>query len=217
MLAAIGFNVSSEDRALIGSIMKGWNITVEPRIIDVRTNILDLDGISIVLCFGQRAKFAVETYSKDKKKHVYLADLPALSDIHPVDKGGKTEERKKVVKVMDELYRKFFNTKEQSLNEDNDLIQSIRSDMIPDLSLGVIQELSKKLASLGRKDWTCITSGDKVVRITFDPQTEKPAGVDSDITFAELMLIRAAMDIFQVKEVRFVPKSTDAAQPDKAS
>ena len=215
MLAAVGFGLSQDDKDLITKIAAGVGIPGDVRIIDVRTNVLDLDGINIVLCFGQRAHWTVETYVKGaKRKNFFMSSLPAISELYPVEKGGVEGMRRKAFNSLQEVKRKFYTSETQQLQNDTALITGIKTDTLPDLSLGMIQELVTKLRDLGRKDWTCIVANDKVVRITLEPQTEKPSGIDSDITVAELMLIRAAMDVFQVKEVRFVP-SKPVASPER--
>jgi len=207
-LLAIGFDISIEDREQIQRIIYNCGGQKESiDIKDIKTTSIDYNNTDLVILFGDRVSRSILPVLQDKEIPNIL--LPPIKNLHPINKGGITEDRNKVFNELTSIINNITSGKIQTV-EDKKILSSIKPpSSIGDLSIPVIQSLEKTIRDTGRTVWTCTSKDGRVVGILTDANQPPPSGTDYCITFAELLAMRAAMDVLSISEIRFVSKLQD--------
>lgn len=205
-ILAVGFDLSQSDREQIGRVVAACGFTsqnLDTR--DIKTTAIDFIDIDLVLIFGERAGRSIVPMAKEKGLLYTL--LPTIKNLYPTEYGGIAEDRARTFKELSTIAEALRSGQIQVVS-DRKLLSTIKPPaVIADLSIPVIQTLEKTIRDSGRTSWTCTTKDGKVVGIIVDAQTPEPPGVDYCITFAELLAMRAAIDVLQIQEIKFVSSS----------
>jgi hypothetical protein len=187
-------------------VMAACKLTIHKiEIRDIKTVTIDFTDVDFLVILGERAGRSLIPMAKEKGLP-YLT-LPTIRNLYPVEDGGITEDRSRTFKELSNLSEALQSGQLQVI-EDRRILTTMKPPAaIGDLTVPAIQALEKVIRESGRTSWTCAMKDGKVVGITIDTKQPEPEGVDFCITFAELLAMRAAIDILQVQEIRFVPSS----------
>lgn len=206
-LRAIGFNLTRNDRDQINIIFKGCGIDGIPGLIitavhDVKTTKL-ADMITspdtILVTFGNWAHNMCKKIAKDRG--YTLVSVPDVKRLYKSELGGNPKDRENAFSALKSLKSAIESGKLRIL-EDKKLVDSIKLDGLKNFNIEILQKLEAAVENSGRTDWV-LRSGDQNIRVSLYPSQDE--NYDVNITFMELIALRAAMDIFQADEVQFVP------------
>ncbi len=208
MIGALGFNLSTEDRSQIESILETMKINAVVETIDIRSTQLKsvLDNKDVVIAFG---RFASNMGRKRAtEKNITFIELPDIKKLYSESNGGDKGARESAYNSLISL-KSAMDSGKIRIVDDRKVLESIREDSVPDLSPGRIEKLKQVIQETGKTDWVCLTKSGQSVRISLTPDVD--SNFDINITFDELLAIKVAMDILQAKEVQFVsPNNQDS-------
>lgn len=212
-ILAVGFDLNESDREQVMKIMAACRLTTHKiEMKDIKTTAIDFIDVDFLIILGERAGRSLIPMAKEKG--LLHLSLPTIRNLYPIDDGGITEDRTRTFKELSSLAEALRSGQLQVVADRKILTTMKPPAAIGDLSVAAIQALEKIIREAGRTSWTCTTKDGKVIGITIDTKQQEPEGVDFCITFAELLAMRAAIDILQVQEIRFVPSSKLQASKD---
>jgi hypothetical protein len=198
----VGFDLSEKDREFIVKVIKGSGFGEWPVVpLDIRTSSIEIEDVSLVVIFGERAARSVVPISRERG--LLYTVIPSIKNLYLPSEGGNEKDRAEAFKLLCDLKLAMKSGRLQVL-DDRKILSSLKPELAPDLTLPVIQGLEKKLNELGKKTWMMTTKDGKVICLTTDSSMQKTDGVDILVSFAEMMAIRAAMDVFKVQEIEYV-------------
>lgn len=198
---AYGFSIDQHAEQIIRSMAAV--ATSDPiDVIDLAVFDASFTTEDMVFIFGEKAAREVG----DKPAGLKLK----FPEIHKLDGTfGEEEERTLAYDQLLKL-KKLLATNEQKETEaaESELGQyssrTITEEVLPALSsTDILQYLEAALRKQGTKEWLGSTKDGKLIRLTLDREEGK---ADINMTFAELYLLRLAMETLQVKEFDIVYK-----------
>jgi len=196
-LKAFGFNIDSNGEKII----RAMATVVSPNPIDITDLAVfnaDFSKEDIVFVFGDRTRR--EIGDKPAGLKLYFPEVYKLDATF-----GEKEERQ-------QAYDKLLRLKKVLSAEDraNTLMgtdeqcsrTTITEEILPELSSSeILQYLKAALRRQGTKEWLGSTKNGKLIRLTLEQEEGK---ADVNMTFAEMYLLRLAMETLQVKELEIV-------------
>lgn len=208
-IGILGFNISSGDKVQMNRILVGYGLleknTIE--INDVKSVSIEsaMEDKDIILSFGSWASRMGRKAAK--KKNITFVELPDIKKLYRPLEGGSKGAREKAAEVLNGL-KSVMGSGTLKIVDDQRVVETISPrDVVANLSVGMIQELKKKVQDSGKEEWICSTESGHLVRVSLEPTDIDPS-FDINVTFEELLVLRALLDVFQASEVRFVPKDT---------
>ena len=198
---AYGFSIDQHAEQIIRSM--ATIATAEPiDVVDLAVFSVDFTTEDHVFIFGEKAKREI-------------GDRPAglrlfFPEVHKLDGTfGEESERELAYEQLLKL-KKLLVSNEQKETEaaESELGQysssTITEEVLPVLSsTDILQYLEAALRKQGPKEWLGSTKNGKLIRLTLDKEEGK---ADINMTFAELYLLRLAMETLHVKEFDIVYK-----------
>lgn len=182
---ALGF-FKTKDIELVKKMV--FNVAgVMPEILDLKSYKPTIKEDDVVIAFGK----AVHPFKK-VYKHLKWYDFVEVSKLEP-EPGNDSFRQTAYEQLLDV---KAVLELAPSIEQDE---KPITEGSLPDLSTGALLEILKKT---GRSDWKGITKDGRKIRLTVEPEVDTT--VDLNLTFAELFLLRSAMETLHVKEFQFV-------------
>lgn len=202
-ILVVGFNLNESDRELIVKIVSVCKLNMhQVDIKDIKTTAIEFTDIDFLIILGERTARSLIPMAKERG--LLHLSLPTIKNLYPIEYGGIIEDRVRTFKELSNL-SEALKTGQLQVVADRKILTSMKPPAaIGDLSIAAIQALEKVIREVGRTSWTCTTKDGKVVGITTDTKQPEPDGVDFCITFAELLAMRAAVDIFQTDGIKFV-------------
>lgn len=202
-ILAIGFNLTKADKDRVASLFQASGLDAWPYLcVDARsTNNLAGTTATVAIIFGDKAANLL----KDQlvQQGVYTVSFPPVKNLHPPEEGGIKEDRIKAFETAKSLVESLKSGQVKT-SEDQALRKTLKPADLADLSIQTIQALEKALKDTGKDEWSFLTRDGKVVAVTLKPgvSVKNP---DIQVTLSELLLIRAAMDVFKTTEVHIAP------------
>jgi hypothetical protein len=198
---AFGFSIDAHSEQIIRSMAAV--ATSEPiDVIDLGTFSADFTNEDMIFIFGEKARREIG----DKPAGLRLS----FPEVHKLDATfGEEEERKlaydqllKLKRLLASNDQKETEAAESELGTSNSC--TITEEVLPELSsYDVLRYMKAALRNQGTKEWLGSTKNGKLVRLTLEKEEGK---ADINMTFAELYLLRLAMETLQVKELEIVYK-----------
>lgn len=213
-ILAVGFDLNETDREQVNKITTACKLSLHKiEVKDIKTSTTDFSDVDFLIVFGERAGRTLIPLAKENGMlHI---SLPTIRNLYPLNEGGVAEDRLRTFKELSNL-AEALKAGQLKVIEDKKILLTMQLPIvISDLSVPSIQALEKVIRESGRTSWTCATKDGKVVGITLDTKQPEPEGVDFCITFAELLMMRAAVDILKIEGITFV--STSKPTTDKSS
>ena len=176
-------------------------VTAEPiDVVDLSVFNADITKEDMVFIFGERAKREIG----DKPAQIKLV-FPEIMKLDGTF--GEEEERKLAYEQLLKV-KKLIAAGDRANTTNCAVEQCIRTtiteEVLPELSsYDVLQHLKAALSKQGTKEWLGSTKSGKLVRLTLDKEEGK---ADVNMTFAELYMLRLAMETLHVKELEIVYK-----------
>lgn len=202
-VVAIGFDLTNKDKDRIESLCKASGLDLGFSM-DVRTQSWNGEAAA-ALVFGERANLLIKDTLQ--KQGIYTLLLPAIKNLHTPDDGGIAADRIKAFAACKTLAQSIASG-EVKVAEDRAFLQSIKPADIADYSIQTIQALDKALTEAGKTEWSFLTRDGRVVTVLAKGATPSKTS-DIQVTIQELLLLRAAMDVFKTNEVQVAsPKKT---------
>lgn len=189
-IIAIGTNLKTSDKKFIINMFDaslGDIATVS--IIDAISNKIKTTGSEVVVTFGKRAK---DLFTSSKEK--FLIHMP-LSEVSSLVSSDENEDNR------ESAYNKLLQLKNIDA-EPQDNIKIVSEDSLPVIDTKYILS---SLALSGSKEWQGINREGKKIRLTLEPTVDPSA--DINLTFAELLTLKTAMETLQIKEFQIVTNS----------
>lgn len=204
-LLAVCFGVNQADKEHIVKVISVANILRwDLEITDVRISPIDLKDVIFVFTFGEKAAMQTEEAIRKNSTNLVCLHLPTIKQLYPVEQGGDELARTKALADLVELQAAFGQDRVE-LFEDKKTADSIKVTDLPDYSIAKIQAIEKAVKESGKNIWLLMLKNKKILALTIDGKIGSQK-VDINMTFSELIALRAAMDILEVQEVKFVLK-----------
>jgi hypothetical protein len=164
-----------------------------------------------VFIFGQAAK--------RRAGDIKCKNLVEFPDFGNLDMAfGNEEDRKLAFEKLKELKNKLATSsavEEKKEIQEQPVPSIITEEQLPELTTyDVLQQITKTLEQK-KKDWIGKTKEGRTIRLSLDGTVDNK--VDINLTFAELYMIRAAMEALQVKELEVVPRYRSVSEIDNES
>lgn len=205
MIRIFGFNISTEDQAIVDKIRAILPKDYECDSIDLRCYEPAGSSQDILLIFGEKAaKICNDLPCKFRE---IFPDFPKLSpDFGEPEEIEQARAKFKLLQQRLAEPDKVF-PKENTVQEDR---STYTEESLPDTSAAqILQQLQTILQKKGQKEWLLYTKNNKSVRVTIEPEQ---SNADIDITFAELYTLKMAMETLQAKELEIVYRSNTSRE-----
>jgi len=183
MIIAYGYRLTKQDKQLISQMIKIVS-SDKYEIYDLHTYTVTDTNEDTVFVFGNKAK---ELCTNIQSK--YKLEFPDVNELSPAQRN--TSRRK-------EIYEKLLRFKNNIISY-NDTNTVISSESLPPVNFTTILAQSNSIKIIHG-----ITKNGQSFAITKDVQSKN---ADINLTFSELCIIRAAMDLFKVEELNIVSQS----------
>lgn len=179
-----GFGLSQIDKETAEKICKNV-LKQESTVIDIRHNeVGELNTNDILLIFGVRAQQLIKPLIAKKQitKHLMLAELSQLSNTENL-------ELRKTTLVQLNEFKNILNSKSEDI--------TVTKQSLSNLNPESIIEISKK-----KKEWIGILEDGRSIRLSDDKEIDSK--YDINMTFAELVSLKLAMEHFNIKEFHLI-------------
>lgn len=196
---AYGYNLSPKDYELIHRMVKLITNEVAD-IYDVHSYEPEVHADDVVLIYGRKAAQAC----KNRACRATM-EFPDASRLDPALNDEEAREEafsrlKKLEKLLDFGHTPDLDLDTQTIDE-----TVITKEQLPDLTSSQVQKLEAIIRQKGYTEWLGTTQDGRTIRLTLQPEDSE---ADIDMTFAELFLLRTAMERLQVKELELVYKTS---------
>ena len=197
-IVCVGYKIKKKEEEFLYKMIENV-LEVKPEIIDIQCLKTNIKLNDIVITFGEKAshKFIIE--NQDISENYTLTEFPNIPELEP-STGNKSQRELAYTQLL-KLKEKLVSDNSKSIDS---VINPITEESLPDMSSKAILE---RIKEQGIKEWKCKSRDGKLVKITMNPEIDKE--VDFNITFSELLILKAAIETLQVKEFQIVynPKS----------
>lgn len=183
-IVALGTNLKTSDKDFIHGMFKSV-LEITPAIKDVISHKIKTDSTEIVVTFGNKAR---DLFLASKEKYLSFISFPEVKQLVATEENEQNRQQ---------AYEQLLSLK--ALKEPVDSVKAISEESLPAIDTNVLLESLRKT---GMKEWQGITRNGKKIKLTMDPAIDKT--VDVNLTFAELFVLKAAMETLQIKEFQIV-------------
>ena len=197
MLHAISYFMDARDKKISDQIAafltKEKTVTTDLASFDLP----DITTEDVVIAYGDKAKKLLPSINARIK-----IDLPALQEL------DATYGVKEVREVTFEKLKKIKESLDKPAPVAEKIPEPVTKLTVESTpanlkSADILHMLCKALKD--KKDWTGVTQDGKTIRLTVEPEKGK---ADINMTFAELYMLRLAIETLKVKSFEIITKST---------
>jgi hypothetical protein len=174
----------------------------EPEIIDLRSFEPEISKDDLVLVYGIKAQRRLE-----KNKCLLKVEFPEPYKLGKTALGNETD-RKSAWEKLIQLKNTLDSGNMEAISKasfENQKTLNLTEELPSKLTATNIKELERQQKEQGKTHWSGWTTNGKSIRVTVEPEKSE---ADINITFAELYAVMGLKEVFRVKELEIVCKSS---------
>jgi hypothetical protein len=204
MIKLFGFNITGEERRILNGVLE-YLARREVEIIDLWSEDPDILSSDVVLAFGDKACKICRQH-KCRILETFPEPTKISSDF------GDREEHAQAVARLELLKKRLDSSQSIDANKYNNSVGqqdscTFTEEDLPEVSAEqILRQLETIISKKKQKEWILYTRNGKTVRITMQPEEGM---ADINLTFAELLALKTAMETLQAKELEIVYKSAN--------